>query len=83
MATGRLAAAGHARMIETGGIGKRCRAMASAAIGIRRDVPIRLAEGDRPVMARHALLAIHFGTGVIEGAPGKRCGCRRIACVAN
>jgi hypothetical protein len=34
-------------------------------------MPVRFAEGDRAVVAGHALLRHHLGTGVIESAPGK------------
>jgi len=76
MATGSRTAGCHSGVIEGCGVGERRGAMARAAIRIRRYVlkraEIRFADGDGVVVALHTLMPGHFGTRVIEGAPGKR-----------
>ena len=80
-----LAAARHAGVVKARGIGKRYRAMARTAVRARHNMVCRFAGGteDGAAMTVGARLPNRFRTAVIEGAPSKRCRCRRISDVAG
>ena len=71
MASGILAAAHNARMVEARGIGEADDGMARTAILIRRYMRRSFAGGDVAVMATHTLFTVHLGTAVIESPPDK------------
>ena len=76
MATGRRTTGCHAGVIEGRGVGERLRAVARAAVRIRRYVRERaefgFADGDAVIVALHTLTPGHFRTRVIKRASGKR-----------